>query len=594
MKKIFDKISQEYIYKIAGICLIVLIHFPLFILGEDAIVRYYDNLDCDFIYLHALKISGHLFCVNPSHTIPFIFDGISTGNIHSSFNLINLFFYFMPSFWAYVFNGLIIRFIGFLGSWLLLKNHFELKHRQDIFLLSLFYALLPLFTIYGITIAGLPLLYYAFVNLYKDKHIVISLCTIFFYVFYSHFFLIGPFLIVFFSLFGVVKKLTAKPYWLGIFCFILAAILTNLLFFNEYFFGEISNRVEMKKLVKVNPSFVNSFLFSFGRTFLFGIEHFSTIFIAPIILIAILLKTKLKSYTPLVLVCLFALFVSIYEFYLPALSFNLSRFTALSPLLIFLFMGTIFANINPRNAKWVRSLLLLQILINCFNDVEIGQNAKSIMGLKSPVLIEKINTNLIQPFNIKINEKKTPYFQIAKLGIFGSDYQIRKRTARFEDVTYKQFFSVSAFDDIKKQLPPNAKTISVGFHPAITQYNGINTLDSYQNFYPLRYKKQFKKIIQNELNKNEMMKLYYETWGNRVYAFSAELNAGCKFDCHKLVSPESTIENFHIDELTFKQIGGTHIISSVQINDFSNANFSLIDKIDDSQSRYTFYIYQLE
>lgn len=592
MKKSY-KYNQDYIYIIAGFFFIFLAHLPLLILGEDAIVRYYDNLDCDFIYLHVLKISGHLFCVDPSHIIPTIFDGITTGSIHSSFNLINVFFYLMPSFWAYVFNGLTIRIIGFIGSWFLLKNHFKLPNKVDIFLLSIFYSLLPLFTIYGLTIVGLPLLYYAFMNLSIKKNVIFNLCVIFIYVFYSHFFLIGPFLIIFLLFLGIYKKLFINPYWLGLICFILTAVFTNLLFFNEYFLGEVSNRVEMKKQVMDNTSFIHSFLFSLSRTFLFGVEHFSAIIIAPIILIAVILKTKIKSYGPLLWVFLFTLLMVIYEFYLPTLPFNVSRFTALSPLLIFIFLGRIFTKIKSKNAIWVRTLLIVQILINCFNDIEIGQNTTAAMGFKSANLIETINTSLIRPFNKKIKEKRTPYSQIAELGIFGSDLQIRERTVQYEDVTYKQFFSVSAFDKIKKELPSNARIINVGFHPAISQYNGLSTLDSYQNFYPLRYKKQFQKLIQYELNKDEAMRMFFETWGNRVYAFSAELDEGCKFDCHKLVSQKNTIENFHIDEAIFKKMGGTHIISSVEINDFNGMNFSLINKVDDPQSRYVFHLYKL-
>ena len=40
-------------------------------------------------------------------------------------------------------------------------------------------------------------------------------------------------------------------------------------------------------------------------------------------------------------------------------------------------------------------------------------------------------------------------------------------------------------------------------------------------------------------------------------------------------------------------MGGTHIISSVEINDFNGMNFSLINKVDDPQSRYVFHLYKL-
>ena len=37
-------------------------------------------------------------------------------------------------------------------------------------------------------------------------------------------------------------------------------------------------------------------------------------------------------------------------------------------------------------------------------------------------------------------------------------------------------------------------------------------------FYPLSYKKKFRKVVE-ELDKNEMIKNYYDSWGSRVLAF---------------------------------------------------------------------------
>jgi hypothetical protein len=63
------------------------------------------------------------------------------------------------------------------------------------------------------------------------------------------------------------------------------------------------------------------------------------------------------------------------------------------------------------------------------------------------------------------------------------------------------------------------RVVSIGLHPAVAQYNGLYTLDTYNNFYPLSYKHQFLNIIAPELNKNKSLKSYFDLWGGRCYIF---------------------------------------------------------------------------
>lgn len=70
--------------------------------------------------------------------------------------------------------------------------------------------------------------------------------------------------------------------------------------------------------------------------------------------------------------------------------------------------------------------------------------------------------------------------------------------------TVKQFYAEEQFSAIKEYIglpQEDYRVASIGLHPAIAQYNGFYTLDSYNNFYPLTYKYQFRKIIEKELEK---------------------------------------------------------------------------------------------
>src|SRR5699024_9806710 len=67
------------------------------------------------------------------------------------------------------------------------------------------------------------------------------------------------------------------------------------------------------------------------------------------------------------------------------------------------------------------------------------------------------------------------------------------------------------------------KVGSAGLYPSIALYNGFYCIDGYSNNYSLEYKHEFRKIIENELNKNESLKAYFDDWGNRCYLFSSEI-----------------------------------------------------------------------
>lgn len=96
----------------------------------------------------------------------------------------------------------------------------------------------------------------------------------------------------------------------------------------------------------------------------------------------------------------------------------------------------------------------------------------------------------------------------------------------------KQFLAEKQFQEIKEYigLPvADYRVVSIGIHPAIAQYNGFYMLDTYNNFYPLSYKHEFRKIIEKELAKNKTIRTYFDEWGGRCYIFTAELGKNYMF-----------------------------------------------------------------
>jgi hypothetical protein len=158
--------------------------------------------------------------------------------------------------------------------------------------------------------------------------------------------------------------------------------------------------------------------------------------------------------------------------------------------------------------------------------------------------------------------------------------------------SFGQFYAVNEFNDIKKFIGKpvqDYRVVSIGIHPAVAQYNGMYTLDTYNNFYPLSYKHQFRKIIAPELDKDSTLKSYFDNWGGRCYIFSSELGE------HYLFSKDTTKVIHHLDINTeaLKQMGGDYILSAVPILNAKEEHLDLQKVFDSKDAYWRIYLYKV-
>ena len=158
--------------------------------------------------------------------------------------------------------------------------------------------------------------------------------------------------------------------------------------------------------------------------------------------------------------------------------------------------------------------------------------------------------------------------------------------------TYKQYYDTKLFEYIAKQLnrePKDTKVVSLGMHPSIASFNGFHSLDAYLSNYPLAYKKRFRKVIANELEKNSNLKKYFDDWGNRCYLFSSEINGNCdysKFDNIK-------ISQLDIDTNELKLMGCEYIFATTEILNYREIKLTFINYFSTETSFRGVYVYQL-
>ena len=112
--------------------------------------------------------------------------------------------------------------------------------------------------------------------------------------------------------------------------------------------------------------------------------------------------------------------------------------------------------------------------------------------------------------------------------------------------SFDNYFKIETYKKIKK-IVGDSRVASIGLDPMIAPMNDIGVIDGYHSIYTLDYKNKFRKIIENELEKNSQLKDYYDNWGNRVYLFYNDKN------------------NLLIDFKEAKNVGADFIISAFPI-----------------------------
>ena len=544
--------------------LLLVCFLPIFLLGENSYIMMHDNLDSEFIYLHLLKLTGNLSPFNHSAELPQVFNGLSASYFHSEFSFTRVLFYCFPSFWAYVISSFLIRIIGIIGMCLLIRDYakdLEIP-KKFILLISLSFALLPVYVLYGISVLGQPLLLWSFLNLKSKTKVFLSLFLIFIFPFYAHFAMTAPFLLIALFLLGTYHVLKERKisinYFLGIGILFISFILANYLTLENFVFGEVaSHRSEWSKEV---PGLAKS-LKTFITTMIRGQYHSAVFLGLPVFLLSIYLTIKKETHwrtigTLLVSIVMISFFYSIYKYISVSLeevlhlltSFQFNRFTFLLPLFFYLLLILCFSSFKTRTYL-LSAVAILFCLGNMASNKELTHNA----------------AKLVLPHSIS---KKIP--------------------------TFGDFYAQDLFAVIKEhiQLPQEEyRVVSLGFHPSVAQYNGFYSLDSYQNNYPLAYKRKFEKVIEGELRKNKELEKYYTNWASRCYLFSAELKESCYLNCKK--DSNVSIEELNINTDALKELGGRYILSAVPILNAANIKLTLDRTFENDHSSLKIYLYQL-
>ncbi|HEY4553072.1 MAG TPA: DUF6044 family protein [Bacillaceae bacterium] len=533
---------------------------PLFILGEDAHIRVHDNLDSNLSWYRVLAESGQL--TGPlDGAIPQIINGhLSRNAFGTEFSLIVWLYAFFPTMLAYALSQAITRFIAFLGMYLLLKEHFLPKKEWTILNVctALAFAFTPFWPSGMLSTLGMPLALWAFLNIRKGERSWKNILALTLLPFYSSIVLGFFFFLSAMGIFWLVDVLRGKgwnwrflmsiAYMTGVFLLVEYRLVYSFLFDDEPNSRDEYFHARLSVWRSIRLTFKN---------YILGHHHAATIHtfvILPVTLfVFFLIWQKKKWKQEKVYVFLFALNFALsawyafwfYKGWLPLTerfhfldTFNFARYHFLRPLVLYVLFALALRFLWQQNPSWRKSVKMLAIA------------------------------------------------QVVVVSFFNEEIIFHNKP------TVRQFYAVDLFDDIREHiaLPQEEyRVASIGIHPAIAQYNGFYTLDTYNNFYPLSYKYEFRKIIEKELAKNKTIRTYFDEWGGRCYIFTDELGKRYMFT----KKSKKRLKNLELNIEPFRNMGGRYIFSAIPI-DNAHDNGLMLDKIFESKkSVWRIYLYKV-
>jgi hypothetical protein len=531
---------------------------PLFVLQENAHIRVHDNLDSNLAWYKVLARSGEMFG-QVNGIIPQIINGLPRNAFGTEYSVIVWLYSFFPTMIAYGFSQALTRVAAFFGMYLLLKQHL-LRDEQWLFFqvgAALAFALTPFWPSGMLSTLGMPLALWAFLNIRANKgtwkdYAVLTILPLYASIVLGFFFFLSAM-----GIFWLVDLVRGKGwnfkflfsiiYMTGVFMLVEYRLVYSFLFTGEPNSRDEYFHAQLPFWSAVRLTFKNYFL---GHTHVMTLH---TLFILPATFIAmyfVYVNKRWKVEKTFVFLFILNFFLSLwyafwfYEGWLPVTkklhfldTFNFARYHFLRPLIIYAGFALALKIIALQGKSWMRTAQWFAVM------------------------------------------------QILILGLFNDEIIYHKKP------TVREFYAEDLFKKVESyigQPQDQYRVASIGLHPAIAQYNGFYTLDTYNNFYPLSYKHKFRQIIASELEKDKSIQTYFDKWGGRCYIFTSQLGK------HYMIKKDSKrkLKNLQLNTEQFKEMGGRYIFSALPIENAGQIRLRLEKVFESKTSAWKIYLYK--
>ena len=610
MKKIlyFYSTHKKNCYLAAGLVLSCLFMIPYFLLGGGSIVTYHDQLDGElFSYLLTAK---YLF--TDIRVYPEIMNGLPAAGAVPPAPLFVLLYAAFKPFTAFMISQWIIYLTAFLGMYLLLMR---LTGREFIsFSIAVIFMLMPFYPVYGLCIPGQPLLFFAVLALFdKERRSAVSssfprkagyyfsadsifyYLIIFFYGISSSLVLAGFACLLLLGGSALIHTITALllkkrgslSLWFPLIVLLASYISVNSGLIRQVLFPGntyISHKTEMV----LSPQNFSDY---FKEAFTTGISYAQSFHLVLFILMlfclllffmnAVVKKESLfsgsdklpllKALRVLLFIFLTCLFYAFYHGHFITEIRNIS--------------GGILKTFNLDRVCWLLPTawcILAGYLLSFIAGLREHKTAarSCSLCLKYGIISATLG---IWGITVLLHSPLRP--NLSKL-LKGGDYYA---------LDWDRFFAEDIFSQIDSAIgkPKDSyHVISIGIYPAAAAYNGFYCLDGYSNNYPLEYKHTFRRIMEDELEKSDYIRDFFDNWGNRCYITNAEQANYYTFE----KKWNSVIYDLDLNTDVLKELDCRYVFSAAYLMNAEEKGLTLLREapFETEGSWYHIYVYAVD
>lgn len=571
-----------------GMVMTAVFFVPILILKSGCVFDVHDQLD-ETILSYVLNAK---YIASDVTVFPELLGGVNrTGMQPSAILFVPLYALFSPL-TAFLIQYAVVLLSAFLGMYLSVKR---VTGSSILAVASAgCFAALPLPPVYGLSAAGVPLLFYAFLCLYDRKHIVTGYLLLLFFGLTSHLVLIGYVVLglwVCYLLYLFWTKQNKRHMVAGFFLLLAVYVLTNRKLFWELFFRNssyVSHRTEMVNgAVGFKTAFVSLFLNS-GQHAPSLHEKLILPLLVLLLLAAFPVRKRARKEKQLyaAAVAVFAGILAIAALYGICQServiawknaqtgffhyFQLERFYWLYPSLWYFFLALVFrvlwggSGIEREQEKNPGRLRFVNLLCQ-------------------PVVRVLILFLVLYPTLQEIKVESILYRNVN---------QINNGSAITGYISWESFYAEDLMTQLEEAIGKDMSSYRVahlGVSPAPSLMHGFYTVDGYSNNYPLEYKHRFRKVMEKELEKNPETAVYFDTWGSRCYLSNAITG-----NYYMLRKGNTVIyENLDYDMEQLKSLGCEYLFSGAEIADAERMSLEFMGYYETENSYWGIWLYRL-
>lgn len=570
-----------------GIVLLFVTFLPYLVLKQGSIFEIHDQLDETILsYVLNAKYLG-----TETDVFPELLGGINNTGMQPSAILFVPLYCIFPPLTAFLAQYAIVFLSGFMGMYFLVKRVTASSILATA--VAACFCSLPVQPVYGLSVLGVPLLLYAFLCLYDQKNVVSGCVLLVFLGLTTHLVLIGYVVLGLWACYLLYMLIAKKKNFHVFLGFVLlmavyAAVNHNL--FIELIIGNSSYVSHREELVNSGTEFWSTMRSMFLESGQHAVSLHKKLILPICAMLAIegafirrmpAKERRIYVAAVAVLAGLFGIAVLYGLCKSEAVAawkntmhgflryFQLERFYWLYPagwyfefaLTFRVWWGEVEEEIPERNngrrlyRVWQSPVCKLLTLI---------------IVLIPTLSLIKVNCN----FYMNIN-------------------QINNGSGVTGYISWENYYAEDLMQQLEETIGRDISTyriVHLGISPAPSLMHGFYTVDGYSNNYPLEYKHKFRQVIERELEKNEEIKTYFDTWGNRCYLFNSVTGT------YYMVSKGSSVkyENLEFDMKALRELGCEYLFSGGEIVDAKDMGLEFMGYFETEKSYWGVWLYQLK